>query len=80
MLDKKYFYFLSSPAAPGSASVAAWTPSCNESLASVKQVLLNTCPKPDEKRLNAMWHSRPRGRRKMNLESPGRGGAGVWVD
>ena len=23
-------------------------------LASVKQVLLNTCPKPDEKRLNAM--------------------------
>ena len=49
-------------------------------LASVKQVLLNTCPKHDEKRLNAMWHSRPRGRRKMNLESPGRGGAGVWVD
>ena len=49
-------------------------------LASVKQVLLNTCPKPDEKRLKAMWHSRPRGRRKMNLESPGRGGAGVWVD
>ena len=49
-------------------------------LASVKQVLLNTCPKHDEKRLNAMWHSRPRGRMKMNLESPGRGGAGVWVD